>query len=177
MNEINELESARRLQRAVDELPRELRPAHDLWPEIADRLEERPRLGAAGGWWQLAAAMILLAVGLLAAMALRPEMPGAASSVAARPRTAPPALAAPHMRQRDGVIHAHNDLMAVAARRRGRLDAAGAAALTAGLEQLERATAEIEAALVRNPSDRRLRLALAAAYRREAGWTSRLGHV
>ncbi len=177
MSERNELEAARRLRQAVEVLPREVHPARDLWPEIAGRLEETPREGLAGGWWRLAAAVGLVAGGLLVSVVLRPEVPETGPSVAARPRTGSPMLAAAHMRQRDGVVHAHNDLVAVVARRAGRLDEAGAAALANGLADLERATAEIESALIDNPSDRRLRLALAAAYRRESDWTSRIGHV
>ena len=43
--------------------------------------------------------------------------------------------------------------------------------------ELERATADIEAALAENPRDRHLRLALAASYRREAAWSARLRNV
>ena len=86
-------------------------------------------------------------------------------------------MAAAQLRQRDGVLHAHTDLVSVVARRCGSLDEAGAAALATGLLDLEQATAEIEAALDASPSSRRLRLALAAAYRRESGWAARFGRV
>ena len=175
MSRPNDLDTARRLRRAVDDLPRDLQPARDLWPEIAGRLEER-REAPTTGWWRLAAAVVMTAAGLAAAVLLRPEAPGAGP----RPAMAAAneaAMAAPHMRQRDGVLHAHNDLVTVVSRRRGRLDEAGAAALAAGLADLERATAEIEAALTENPDGRRLRLALAAAYRREADWTARLNRA
>ena len=141
----------------------------------------RLRGAAAGnGWWRVAAAVTLLAGGLLAAVALAPEAPSpeapsappmAAAEAAPAPIT--PVLAAPILRQRDGVLQAHDDLVAAAARRRGGLDAAGAVALTDGLADLERAVTEIEAALAAHPNDRRLRLALAAAYRRESAWASR----
>jgi hypothetical protein len=173
MSQITDLDSARRLRRAVDRLPRELRPGRDLWPGIAGRLKERPEPAAASGWWRLAAAVVVTAGGLLAASVLGPVAPPVRPEVSA----AAPALAAPHLRQRDGVLHAHNDLVAVIAHRGGRLDPAGAEALAAGLVELESATAEIAAALEARPGDRRLRLALAAAYRRESGWASRLGRA
>ena len=175
MKSHDELHAARALREATDRLPRELRPAHDLWPEIVDRLDERPREEFAAGWWRLAAAVVL-AGGLLTAVVLRPDAPSDGPLAGVAEGTSQ-AMAAAHLRQRDGVLHAHNDLVAVVARRRGRLDDAGAAAVTTGLAELERAAADIEAALAANPGDRRLRLALAAAYRRESGWTSRLGHV
>ena len=177
MSEHDDLQAVRQLRQAVDRLPREVRPERDLWPEIAGRLDERQRLERGAGWWRLAAAVVLVAGGLLASVVLRPETPSAGRLVAFAPQGAGPAIAAEHLRQRDGVLHAHNDLVTMAARRRGRLDEAGAAALATGLEDLERAAAEIEAALADNPSDRRLRLALGAAYRRESDWTSRLSHV
>ena len=175
MNEGNEVRRARRLRRAVEDLPREMRPARDLWPEIAGRLAE-PREARGGGWWRLAAAVALMVGGLAAANLLRPSAPAVAPRLAATPASSP-AMAAPHLRQRDGVLHAHNDLITVVSRRRAGLDEPAAAALTTALAELERATADIEAALARSPGDRRLRLALAAAYRREAGWTSRLNRV
>ncbi len=176
MSDHDEVRAVRELRAAVERLPREVRPARDLWPEIAGRLDERPRDQSAAGWWRLAAAVVLMAGGLFAATNLAPEARSPLLPVAAVAE-AGSAMAAAHLRQRDGVLHAHNDLIAVAAQRRGRLDAVGAAALVAGLADLERATAEIEAALADSPRDRRLRLALAAAYRREAGWTSRLARV
>ena len=177
MSDRIELDAARRLRQGVEDLPRELQPARDLWPQIAGRLQQEPRPSAGSGWWRLAAAMLVIVGGLSAAVLLRPEAPRARPGLAARAPAVGVELAAPHMRHRDGVLHAHNDLVAVISRRRGRLDEAGAAALSAGLADLERATAEIEAALGDNPGDRRLRLALAAAYRREADWTSRLNRV
>ncbi len=175
MSHPKELDGAR-LSSALGELPRELRPRRDLWPGIAGRLERRPEAAAGGGWWRLAAAVIVTAGGLLAAVILGPTAlplrPGVTAAVAAAPE-----LAASRMRQLDGVLHAHRDLATVIARRGGRLDAAGAAALAKGLADLESATAEIAAALEASPGDRRLRLALAAAYRRESAWASRLAHV
>lgn len=176
MNDRIDLDPERRLRRAVDDLPRDLLPPRDLWPGIAARLEERRAL-AAGAWWRLAAAVAMTAAGLAAAVLLRPDLPAADPRVAMAAPVADATLAAAHLRQRDGVVHAHNDLVAVVSRRRGYLDEAGAAALSSALAELERATSEIEAALTDNPGDRRLRLALAAAYRREAGWTSRLNRV
>jgi hypothetical protein len=177
MKQNDELRPQRELRLAVDRLPREVRPERDLWPEIAARLDERPREGFAAGWWRLAAAVVLVAGGLLAAVVLQPEARPAGSSIAGVAQESAPVMAAAHLRQRDGVLHAHNDLVAVVSRRRGRLDDAGAAAITAGLADLEQAAADIEAALAINPNDRRLRLALAAAYRRESDWTMRLSRV
>ena len=177
MRHDDELGAARTLRQAVERLPREVRPRRDLWPGIAGRLEERPRRQPAAEWWRLAAAMLLVAGGLYAALVLRPGAPPAEPSIAAEGTGETAILAAAHLRQRDGVLHAYNDLVAVVARQRTRLDEPGAAALSGGLADLERAAAEIEAALADHPGDRRLRLALAAAYRREAHWTSRLGRV
>jgi hypothetical protein len=182
MTNPDELRSARRLRVAVEELPRELRPERDLWPEIAGRLArgERPTEAsapAAGSWWRLAAAVLVMAGGLAAAVALGPGARPAGLAVAGPGEQPAPRLAAAELRQRDGVLQAHDDLMAAAARRRAGLDAAGVAALTTGLADLERAAAEIEAALAANPGNRRLRLALAAAYRRESAWAARWAHA
>lgn len=172
MNESDDLDAVRRLQQAVASLPREIRPERDLWPEIAGRLVER-RAASGGGWWRLAAAVILMAGALAAAALLRPPTPSRLAAAAPEAETMPAA----YMRQRDGVVHAHSDLIAVVSRQRGRLDESTAAVLSTAVAELESATAELEAALARSPGDRRLRLALAAAYRREAGWTSRLNRV
>jgi hypothetical protein len=177
MSERNDLQAARQLREAVDGMPRELRPGRDLWPEIAARLDERSAEELGGGWWRLAAAVVLMAGGLLASVVLRPAEQPTGTEVAAMAREGVPAMAAAHMRQRDGVLHAHYDLVAVVARRRGGMDEMGAAALAGALVDLERATADIEAALAEDPSDRRLRLTLAAAYRRESEWASRLSRV
>ena len=175
MTDHDELSAARELRAAVEQLPRKLQPQRDLWPEIASRLERRPTRQTAAGWWRLAAAMLLVAGGLLAALVLRPVSP--AGPVVAAEEPGAPRMAAAHLRQRDGVLHAHNDLVEVVARQRARLDVPGAAAMSAGVAELERATADIEAALADHPGDRRLRLALAAAYRRESSWTARFGRV
>ena len=176
MSDNDELRAAIDLRQAVGQLPRDVRPERDLWPEIASRLGERSHREPAAEWWRLAAAMILVAGGLLTALWLRPGTTPSVSPVAEL-RAGATAMAATHLRQRDGVVHAHNDLVGVVARQQGRLDESGAAALAAGLAALERAAADIEAALAAHPGDRRLRLALAAAYRREAHWTSRFGRV
>ncbi len=180
MKNFDELGSARRLRTAVEGLPRELRPARDLWPEIAGRLGERPAEEPAptgGGWWRLAAAALVMAGGLAAAVALGPGARPTGVTVSAVGEPSAPRLAAAELRQRDGVLHAHDDLIAVAERRRALLDPAGAAALTAGLADLQRAAAEIEEALAANPGNRHLRLALAAAYRRESAWAARWAHA
>lgn len=173
----DELGDARRLRSAVDRLPRELRPERDLWPGVAGRLATPPRRQFAAGWWRLAAALLLVAGGLIAAALLGPESLPQGPLMSGPAARSEPGMAAANLRQRDGVLHAHQDLVSAIARRGGRLDAAGVASLAAGLAELERATAEIEEALARSPQDRRLRLALAAAYRREAGWAGRLNRV
>lgn len=176
MTQNDELNAVRKLRAAVDRLPREVSPSRDLWPEIVGRLERPAQREFTGGWWRLAAAMVLVAGGLVAAVVLRPNAPPGWPVVEAVVNDAA-GMAVAHLRQRDGVLHAHNDLVEVVARKRGRLTEPDAAALAAGLAELERAAADIEAALADNPNDRRLRLALAAAYRREADWTSRFGRV
>jgi hypothetical protein len=177
MSQRDEFQRERELRDRVSRLPRELRPQRDLWPEIAGQLGAQRGETFAAGWWRLAAAVVLMAGGLLAAMLLRPESPPREISEAMASEGAVPAVAAAHLRQRDGVLHVYNDLVAAVGRRGGRLDDEGAAALASGLMDLEGAVAEIEAALAVSPGDRRLRLALAGAYRRESDWTSRLGRV
>lgn len=177
MSNHDELDAVRELRQAVDRLPRELRPSRDLWPEIAGRLDEQPSEAFAAGWWRVAAAVVLVAGGLLTAVLLRSEAPARESFGATVAEKAAPPMVAARLRHRDGVLHAYNDLLGAVERRRGLLDDAGAATLANALVDLERSLADIEAALADHPGDRGLRLALAAAYRRESDWTSRLGRV
>ncbi len=77
-------------------------------------------------------------------------------------------------RGRDGVLHAHRDLLDSFARQRGQADSDGAAALAAGRSELERAMRELQIALADHPDDRQLNALLAAAYRRESRWAAKL---
>ena len=169
----NESDATRRLDQALDRLPRSVDPAHDLWPAIEARLEARearPRR-----WALQAAAALLLVVSssLLTASLVRRDFSRVARAqdpVALAPATQVPAIPAAY-----GPAYAL-DPEYVAARQQlssmleSRIDAMPASArqkLEANLAEIRRASAEINAALALQPGDSLLEELLLNTYQDE----------
>jgi hypothetical protein len=157
-------------------LPRSVTPPHDLWPDIARRVErERSRSWASGGWspWALAAAAAVL-VGLTAAL-WSGRAPSAVKTVeipAATPETrlaalpgavSDPVLAAAEREYED----AANALLEALQKRQAEIQPETLLAVRANLEVIDRALAEVREALARNPSNPELNRMLVATHRKK----------
>jgi hypothetical protein len=160
------------LERRLKQLPGELPPARDLWPEIAARIEAAAEGGAApkrspwgrGGWRVAAlAASVALAAVLVARFDRDPPPDTSATPALA---TAPATFGAGHelgseyRAARAGLTH---DL-------ESRLEALSPEARETVMENLaviRQAAAEIDAALAKDPGNGLLQQLLLAAYQDE----------
>jgi hypothetical protein len=155
--------AAERIDAALASLPRELQPARDLWPGVESRLEPRGRRGM---WaWQVAAALALVAVSSLitASLVRRADTPVArASAPVSQPAVMPAAFGPSYS------LNAEYD------KARGQLAAdleppSARHKLEANLAEMQRAAAEINAALARQPGDPLLEELLLNTYQDELG--------
>lgn len=161
-------ESGAWLAAAVERLPRELEPPHDLWPEIAARLSPRARprrslAGRAGNWmlrggWQALAAVLLLTFGILLGRMTTP-----------RPATAPTtaALTASFAAAEAEYLRAREALYASARERRNDLPPASREVLERNLRIIDQAIRELRTALAEDPQNPQLESFLLARYRSE----------
>ncbi len=149
------------------------------------RAGEEPPAGrflALPRWAWAAAAALAAAVGvLLLALpgAPRPESPTArrADSPATRgPSAIELAGLAELARNEDATLGSLKDLSAALERGRPRLDAETRRSVERDVRLLDRSIGELRAALDEHPTDRRLRLLLAARYRQESELARRLAH-
>jgi anti-sigma factor RsiW len=157
-------------------LPRSVTPPRDLWPGIARRVErERSWSWASGGWspWALAAAATVV-VGLAAVLwsgrppaAVRTvEIPAASpeARLAAMPSVVSDPVLASAEREYEA---AANALLEALQQRSARLQPETLAAVRANLDVIDRALAEVRAALVQNPSNPELNRMLVATHRKK----------
>jgi uncharacterized membrane protein YdfJ with MMPL/SSD domain len=162
-------EPVTRVDEALDLLPRDIEPPRDLWSGIEARLEPRS-VRAARRWPWLAAAGVLLVIGssLITANLVRREAPVTAQAPneqadAAVMRTA----FGPGQTLGPGYAAIRQQLADSLAARIDRLPPAARAKLEANLAELNRATAEINAALELNPGDPLLEELLINSYQDE----------
>jgi hypothetical protein len=155
----------------VAELPKDIAPAHDLWPGVRARLDEAPRQGRSFGWpLALAAGVVAAAVSALLTWGLMREPAPAtgqlAGTVAAQPEFVPvnyglnSALGAEQLAARD-------ELLVQFRRKLDRLSPQTRAAVIANLAVIQRAADEIDAALAQDPASGLLNELLVGAYRQE----------
>lgn len=168
----------RSLMKAASELPRELDPEHDLWPQIADRIGSKP-VDWSGRrstppeslrWLQLAAVVGLMVVGLWVARSQIHDGPShLKAQLDASEESAHQSFAdyANRAHTEDGIMLAKIDLLTTIEQRRGVLDDHTLQQIEADMLLLEEAIGQIRAALVEQPENRKLKLALAARYQQE----------
>lgn len=161
-------DSVTRLDEALELLPRGIEPPRDLWPAIEARLEPRAA-GATRRWTWLAAAGVLLVIGssLITASLLRREAEVTAVVPVERPEAATPAAFGPGQRLDPSYDLIRQQLANTLAQRIERLSPEVRAKLEANLAELQRATAEINAALELSPGDPLLEELLINSYQDE----------
>ena len=160
------------LQRAA-ELPGEVEPGRDLWPAIADRIARRrggrnPLRSHGRVRWRRVGALAAAAALLVAASSVITA--ALVSRRVAPPRPAVPAVTAASLQlaqARDTYEAARAQLLAALAARRGSLSPATLKVVNENLAIIDRAVAEMEQALARDPGNRELPALLVTAYRQE----------
>jgi hypothetical protein len=160
---------AERIDAALASLPRELQPARDLWPGVESRLEPRGRRGM---WaWQAAAALALVAVSSLitASLVRRAEAPVASASAPASRAAVMPAAFGPSYSLNAEYDKARGQLAADLEQRLAGMPPSARHKLEANLAEMQRAAAEINAALARQPGDPLLEELLLNTYQDELG--------
>jgi Putative zinc-finger len=150
-------------------LPREIRPARDLWMGIAPRLDESvvrdlaARRQHGPRWIPLAAAAVLL-VAATALLTFQFAAPRNTTSVLPPSASAIPASA---QSMDADFVYAARDLEQALAEHRDRLAPATIATLERNLAVIDRAIEESRAALAADPANRDLRALLLGAHRQK----------
>ena len=158
-----------RIDAALASLPRELRPARDLWPDIETRLEPRGRRGT---WaWQAAAAIVLVAVSSLitATLVRRADTPVARASAPVPQAQVTKAAFGPSHSLNAEYDTARRQLATDLEQRLAGMPPSARQKLEANLAEMHRAAAEINAALARQPGDPLLEELLLNTYQDELG--------
>ena len=171
-----ELEGLQRLLGLAADLPREIAPSRDLWPTVAVRVAEVPKVvhGRFSGSWRhrlAAAAAVLVAVGsLLIAYSLGRQHSGVRSALAptASPLAVPARLGDPTFAVAEAeLIDARNQLLAALDARRSSMSPHTQRVVDDSLRLIDEAIARISVALVDDPLNPKLANQLAGAYRTE----------
>ena len=169
-----ELEGLQRLLGLAADLPREIAPSRDLWPTVAVRVAEAPKVvhGRFSGSWRhrlAAAAAVLVAVGsLLIAYSLGRQHSGARSALTptASPLAVPARLGDPTFAVAEAeLIDARNQLLAALDARRSSMSPHTQRVVDDSLRLIDEAIARISVALVDDPLNPKLANQLAGAYR------------
>ena len=164
--------STRRVNR-LEELAQSVPPARDLWPAIAAAIEAEKAAGIASaqprrryGWrpaGAMAAAIALVAVGVLIGQSITPNSNQIASSLTTQtdPKVIPAAFRdAKYQKQRDALmVEVQNRLATMPAAERDKV--------AASLATLRRSISEIEAALGRDPANALLQELLVSSCQEE----------
>jgi hypothetical protein len=148
----------RRTVKRLDELAQSLPPPRDLWPAIAQAIEDEKRTRAIPaqrrpGWWMpvagMAAAVALVAVGVIIGQNFGPRVvtPVAGTELVGDPALLPAALRdADYRKQRDVLLLEVN-------KRLQSMPAAEREKVAGSLKTLQRSISDIEAALGRDPAN------------------------
>lgn len=167
-------DGVRSLLAAAAELPREVQPERDLWPDIAARVASPSRAPSGRRpvlrWGALAAAAVVL-VGLTAVITARLVRPGA-GPVGAGLRAGGGASVAPASLAGLGGAFAEYEraaqaLRAALADRRGQISPATLRDVEDNLRIIDGAIASLRAALAESPDNPELSTLLAATYRQQ----------
>ncbi|HUG04308.1 MAG TPA: hypothetical protein VML92_07765 [Steroidobacteraceae bacterium] len=153
------------------ELPKDIAPAHDLWPGVHARLDEAPRQRRSFGWpMALAAGVVAATVSALLTWGLMREPAPQAPQLAGDPT--PPAEFVPVSYGTNSAIGAEqlaarDELLLQFRRKLDRLSPQTREAVVANLTVIQRAADEIDAALAQDPASGLLNELLVGAYRQE----------
>jgi hypothetical protein len=185
-------DAAAQIDARLRELPLEVAPGRDLWPDIAARIEERATPAASAtrrpAWlWQAAAAVVLVAgSSLLTANLLDRSRPVQQSAVPATPANgmaasgtavAMPAAFGPAGHLDPEYVAARSQLTQMLDRRIATLPPAARAKLEFNLGEMRRAADEINAALAEQPGDPLLEELLLKTYQDELAVLSNVSQL
>ncbi len=182
------LDELRSSMKAASDLPREIEPERNLWPQIADRIGSSP-IDWSGRrstppqtqrWLQMAAVIGLMVFGLWVARSQVHQGPSRpAAQLDARGQSARQSFAdyADRAHTEDGIMLAKKDLLSTIEQRRDVLDDHTLQQIEADMLVLDEAIGQIRAALVEQPENRRLKLALAARYQQEVRLLQQVSRV
>jgi anti-sigma factor RsiW len=164
----------RELRRRTADLASSIEPKRELWPEIAERIENRKLV--AGRFRQplrsavIAAAAASILIGALIVGYLAGRQDGASTVVEATPTAAPQwaGFSAASTAELVGEFErAKSELLAALESRRGSLSPEALEVVDSNLRLIDEAIDEITAALAEDPANTRLGDRLAAAYRQQ----------
>jgi hypothetical protein len=164
-------ESQRRVDAALQSVPREVGPGRDLWPDIQSRLEPRSKHRAPIWAWQAVAAVVLVAVSSLVTASLMRRSSAPVAQVAAPtvpPHAVPAGLGSDKALNPDYET-ARRQLGAALEQRLAALPPSARQKLQSNLAEMRRAAEEINAALARQPGDPLLEELLLNTYQDELG--------
>ncbi len=150
----------RRVLAEARALPREMKPARDLWPGIAERLRSRPLWGN----WTFLAAAASLALALAAVFLLRDGPP---PSTAPMVPVAIPSESSALAAAEEDYARASAALLAALHDRRSSVSPETMASVEKNLEVIDQALAEVRDALRRDPDNPELTRMLAATHRKK----------
>lgn len=169
------------LRRQAAELPAEIFPERDLWPEIEMQIAAGKTVPSRPSWLYLAAAVLALAV---LSIPLSNWWLGRRADKAPQARVVPVELVreaatgeADIARSEDGVLHAHRDLLEMVERRRDQMDPEVLVVVEENMRILDEAIGQIYLALEEDPGNRRLHLLLATRYQQEVNLVKRVVRV
>ncbi|MDX1503491.1 MAG: zf-HC2 domain-containing protein [Thermoanaerobaculia bacterium] len=150
-------------------------PERDLWPEVAERIADDGRHQARrwAAWAAAAAVAIALAAPLLLQRAAPPDDDRAAAPATPETPTGGSELA----RWRDGTMLTRSDLAVEIDRQRALLPSGALDHVEEDVEILDRAVAQLAAALEQDPMNRRLSALLADRYQQEAAVLQRISRI
>jgi len=180
-----------RLDARLRELPLEVAPGRDLWPDIAARIDERaaavaPAASRPAWLWQAVAAVVLVAgSSLLTASLLDRNRPVQQSAVPAAPVNGMPVPEAAVMPAAFGpaghldpeYLAARTQLTQMLDRRMATMPPAARAKLEFNLGEMRRAADEINAALAEQPGDPLLEELLLKTYQDELAVLSNVSQL
>jgi hypothetical protein len=160
-----------RVEALLQSMPREVEPGRDLWPDIESRLEPRSNRRAPAWAWQVAAAVVLVAVSSLVTASLVRRNGVETAQVPATATTAPlvPAAFGQARGLDAGYETARRELAADLERRLASMPPSARQKLEDDLAAMRRAAERINAALARQPGDPLLEELLLSAYQSELG--------
>ena len=180
--------AAARLDARLSELPLEVAPGRDLWPDIAARIDERappvaPATRRAAWLWQAAAAVVLVAgSSLLTASLLDRSVLQQQSAVPPVPANAHatvvmPAAFGPAGQLDPEYVATRRQLTQVLDQRVAALPTSARAKLEFNLGEMRRAADEINAALAEQPGDPLLEELLLKTYQDELAMLSNVSQL
>jgi hypothetical protein len=168
---MNDKETYAALDTKLEGLPREIAPVRELWPLISERMNAAPEadverdLRRTPLWWQLGAAVVLVALSSLATyVVMRSQSIARARADAVQLVRNELAVA---QFQPAGYVHARRELAAAFEESLARLSPGTRQVVESNLREIERSLKAINEALVRDPGNATLQQLLLATSTQE----------